>query len=482
MKNRVKFFFYIVVIFFANNIIAQQDITFKIRDLRITQCVVGYYLGNEAKQLAILPVDTLSGNIRFQPSGDLQEGIYFLQNIEGGNILDFVVEKSENNNTFTLTLETTYFNPIDSARVFRSEINQLYYDYMKQNRKILVDIKNIREALSRLREMTTEADILEKQNQFLQNKLQALDSLSLVFQQKKPNSLFSKVLRANTPPSVHAHLKPITADKKPNPLYLHFYRQHFFDNIDFSDERLLRTKVYDAQLSRYFLQILTPNTDSIKQATENLLSKLRPNKAFFNYTLRRLLVLFDVTDKNEASLTRIPDPDAIVVQLVDTYASDLVEATDLAIAERAKYRANLLRPTLLGAKFPTLTLPKVDNNMPLNLEMLTDKFTLMVFYDPDCSHCKIALPYIENAFNTFKNKGLNIYSVVNAPREVAQDFIKSRSDMATWEQVYPNSMDAQKIFNGYSLPVMFLLDKDKKVIAKRIKGDQLSNILEKFIK
>lgn len=481
-NNKYKIWVLLLTIFGVNRLAAQHDFKFKIKDLRISQCVFGYYLGNEVKKLAFLPVDTLSGDITYKTSDDLQEGIYFLQNTEGGNILDFVVEKNKDNKYFTLTLETTFFNPIDSVKISRSEANQAYYDYMKKNRKLLVDIKNAREAIERLREMTNDAEIIGKQNEFLQAKLKNLDSLSLDFQQKNPNRLFSKVLRANTPPSVPTDLKPTNADKKPNPAYAHYYRQHFFDNIDFSDERLLRTKVYDAQLSRYFLQMLTPNTDSIKRAADAMLSRLRTNKAFFNYTLRRLLFMFDVTEKNMASLTRIPDADAIVVHLVDTYTADLENATDLATAERAKYRANLLRPTLLGSKFPSLTLPKVSDNTPLSMGSLNSKFTLVLFYDPDCSHCKEALPYIENAVNQFKNKGLNIYAIINAPSEVAQDFIKKRTDMAVWQHVYPDSMETQRLFDGYLLPVIFLLDKDKKIIAKRIKGEQLENILEKLMK
>lgn len=480
--NKYKMWVVLLTIFFVNHLSAQHDFKFQIKDLRISQCVFGYYLGSEVKKIAFLPVDTFSGNISYQTNEDLQEGIYFLQNTEGGNILDFLVEKTTTNKNFTLTLETSFFNPIDSAKVSRSAANELYYDYMKKNRKLLVDIKNAREAIERLREMTTDAEIMGKQNEFLQTKLKKLDSLSIDFQQKNPNALFSKVLHANTPPSVPADLKPTNADKKPNPAYVHYYRQHFFDNIDFSDERLLRTKVYDAQLSRYFLQMLTPNTDSIKRAADALLSRLRSNKAFFNYTLRRLLFLFDVTEKNMASLARIPDADAIVVYLVDTYANDLEAATDLAMAERAKYRANLLRPMLIGATFPNVTLPKVSDNTPLSSSASSSKFTLVLFYDPDCSHCKEALPYVENAVNQFINKGLNIYPIINAPSEVAKDFIKGRSEMTAWQHVYPNSMEAQRLFDGYLLPVMFLLDKDKKIIAKRIKGEQLENILEKFIK
>lgn len=482
IATKYKMWVLLLTIFFVNQLLAQHDFKFKIKDLRVSQCVFGYYLGNEVKKIAFLPVDTLSGDITYKTMEDLQEGIYFLQNTEGGNILDFIVEKNNANKYFTLTIETTFFNPIDSAKVSRSEANQAYYDYMKKNRKLLVDIKNAREAIERLREMTNDVEIINKQSGFLQTKLKNLDSLSIDFQQKNPTCLFAKVLRANMPPSVPAPLVPTKPDNRPNPAYTQYYRQHFFDNIDFSDERLLRTKVYDAQLSRYFLQLLIPNTDSVKRAADALLLRLRPNKAFFNYTLRRLLFMFDVSEKNMASLSRIPDADAMVIHLVATYTADLENATDLATAERAKYRANLLRPMLLGAKFPTLNLPKVRDNTPLNTESMNGKFTLVLFYDPDCSHCKMALPYIENAVNQFKNKGLNIYAIINAPSEVAQDFIKGRSEMATWQQVYPNNMETQRLFDGYLLPVMFLLDSDKKIIAKRIKGEQLENILEKLIK
>lgn len=102
------------------------------------------------------------------------------------------------------------------------------------------------------------------------------------------------------------------------------------------------------------------------------------------------------------------------------------------------------------------------------LDSVTSPYTLIVFWASWCEFCEKAMPDIKNIYAKYKGKGLEIFAV-------SLDSIKQNWILVTNKYSIPwvNTCDLNgfksKIigeYNIWSTPTFFLLDADKKIIAR----------------
>ena len=79
-----------------------------------------------------------------------------------------------------------------------------------------------------------------------------------------PHSLLAALFRLLKEPVVP------TAPQQPGGKYdsnyaYHYYKAHYWDGVDFTDERLTRTPVFEPRLDRYYHDLVPPQADSIEQ-------------------------------------------------------------------------------------------------------------------------------------------------------------------------------------------------------------------------
>jgi thiol-disulfide isomerase/thioredoxin len=106
-----------------------------------------------------------------------------------------------------------------------------------------------------------------------------------------------------------------------------------------------------------------------------------------------------------------------------------------------------------------------------------------MFWDPDCSHCKAEMPKIEEIYQKYKDKGVAFYSAcVEQEFDKWIKFIKEHNH--TWINVIDmyNISEFRKLYDISSTPVIFLLDKDKNIIAKKLAGNSLEQLIEYELK
>jgi protein-disulfide isomerase-like protein with CxxC motif len=105
-------------------------------------------------------------------------------------------------------------------------------------------------------------------------------------------------------------------------------------------------------------------------------------------------------------------------------------------------------------------------------------FTVICFWDPTCSHCKEMVPKVDSIFqNKWKKMGIQVYGVmVDGGKESWLKFIRE-NNLKNWIHVYETAAqkDAvtaagkpgyRQLYDVYQTPVLYLLDKDKRIIAK----------------
>nr|MBP9151970.1 TlpA family protein disulfide reductase [Flavobacteriales bacterium] len=142
-------------------------------------------------------------------------------------------------------------------------------------------------------------------------------------------------------------------------------------------------------------------------------------------------------------------------------------------------RAQKLDYSLIGKVAPNLIMNDTAGKIQI-LHAIPKEYTIAYFWDPDCGHCKKVTPKVKEFYDAFKDElSVEVYGV-NTNSKEREDWLKYIIDnKLNWINVEdPEQKTAYKyLYDIYSTPVIYLLDKDKKIIAKRIGAEDLENFI-----
>lgn len=214
--------------------------------------------------------------------------------------------------------------------------------------------------------------------------------------------------------------------------------QDYWDDFPFHDSRVLTYPLIDNKLDTYF-DYLPIEPDTINSALDALVEKANINKEVRDYILWHLYRRY--FSPNYMNL------DEVFIHLSDKYFSVLdIQYLTESIKDVITDRADNLRHLTLGSKIPDID----------NLYSFKSPFTLLVFFDKTCQKCA--------------QEGRKLELLCQKYPEVS---------------VFPveiHRKNGQQIISKYDIqntPMIYLLDSDKRIIAKRIKAEQVEQFLIK---
>jgi thiol-disulfide isomerase/thioredoxin len=223
----------------------------------------------------------------------------------------------------------------------------------------------------------------------------------------------------------------------------------------------------------FFAQHVVSQPDSLIRAIDEVVSKMPRNGAFYRFAILRLTQYFE---QNEA-----PGADRIFVHLVDQYLKkDDTPWLDLATLERLAYKADVHRPNLSGSLAINFELPD-ELGKSHALYAVDAPVTMLVFYSPLCEHCKEMMPKIYQIYLDYSLKGLKALAL-NTDKQLV--YWKKFVAQQDWQWIDLGSSEGienlEKQFAAVNLPVIYLLDKDKRIVGKRIQADKLGEALSRL--
>lgn len=399
----------------------------------------------------------------FQNKDSVLGGIYMVLYKKNSKTAEFLLD---NGDKFDMTIDTSGMpKGISFKGSAQNENYVAYEEYLRQygqkRQKLVDEIKTAKNAV--------DSQKIEDKAQGLSDELTAFRKKCI---QQNPNTLFASLLQTlimpEAPKGTHYLADGKTVDSNYN---YTFYKNHYWDNFDFSDSRLMFAPIYEPRLKEYFSRIILPIPDTVNAEADKILAKARQSKEVFKYTLYWLA--------NYAETSRVMGMDEVFVHLVENYYMK-GDAYWLDSAQVAKYedRAKKIAPNVIGNPAPKLDLQDIWTLQDEPLDNVKSDYTVVVFWAPTCGHCQKEIPLLDSVYNAaLKQKGVTIYSVpVEGNLTDIQKFVE-KDHIRDWTNVVDaqNKSDFRDNYDVYSTPQIYLLDKNKTIIGKKLDH---SNILD----
>jgi thiol-disulfide isomerase/thioredoxin len=308
---------------------------------------------------------------------------------------------------------------------------------------------------------------------------------------------------------------PLAKNGRPDSVYqYYYYKNHYFEGVNFKDDRIIYTPFFADRIKRYFDVVIVQQPDTIIKELDKVFEKCTEGSLVYNTLLGHFTYKYETDktmtyDKNGKTNTL----EKVFVHLADKYITSGRAAglySDETVT-KIKNRINIVRNLLPGARVADLymidtinarqvlkmgfdtakTTPgateiysrNANKLLPLytTLYAVKAKYTLLVFWSVDCGHCQAEIPKLNESLKQLKGKvDFKVYAVQTKEEffDRWRKFIidKKLDFINVFEPVHINNLTDR--FDINRTPVIYLLDREKKIIVKNMSSEQAVEIIK----
>ena len=398
-----------------------------------------------------------NGNALFSNIQEVIGGIYILYLNNNKGYFEFLLD---NGKTYDITADVSKL-PL-GAQFKNDAENSRFAEYVNYLSRVGQQHQQMSQEL---RTAKTKQDTTN-----IQNKAQKLSNEVSGYRKdyvkKYPNSLLANIFNALERVS-------IPTDLKDEARYA-YYRSHYWDNVDFADERLIYTPLLDNKMHDFFDNIVPQIADTVIAEADKLIRKSRASKEMFKYVMHWLATYTQETE--------VMGIDAVFVHLVEYYYMK-GEAFWLSQNKLEEYikRAQDIAPNVIGNVAPGLDLKKMDGG-DFSLHDVKAKYTLLIFWSPDCGHCEEEMPRIDSLYKAggYKEKGVEIIGVNTLTETKKWKMIVEEKKLKGWTHAYDpeRSSRFRAKYDVYGTPSIYLLDERKIIRGKKLDHTNIPLVIE----
>ncbi len=398
------------------------------------------------------------GHYRFQGGEPLENGMYFIASGKT-RIFDFIVY---NDQTFTLTTKAPDY--LADMQVEGSDDNELFLSDMRFNQQLNQEAAPFMRVLQD--STASEPARLEARSAMSELNQRVQKHQNEIIEQH-PESFLAKIFKAQLPVNAPEGSKEAT---------LQYYRDHYWDHFDLAEPMFLRLNLplYREKVDGYLDRLFVQHPDSLKPAIDLLAKKASANEKTYQYLIWMLTLKY----QNPS----IMGLDELFVYINDQYfaSGEMDFWANAQLKENLSEFSDQLRSSLIGKTAPNMVM--LDENLQKkSLYDVNNRFTLIYFFDPDCSHCKKATPVLDRIYDS-KKFDLGVFAVSTDTSMVKmKDYIRDME--LSWITVNgPRTETAPyyTLYDAMTTPTIYILDRKKKIIAKKLPVEWVEEFLSAY--
>lgn len=430
----------------------------KIAGVKNSDVYLAHYFGSTQQVVKDTAKADGEGNFTFKGKTELPKGLYLIT-FDQSKYLDFIMGNTN------FSFETDTLDLINKMKIVGSDENQAFYSFQKEMVSLYEKLRSV--PANDPRFAAIRKSILDYQQAWML---------------KNKNLFASKLIKATFEPDMPVFSKPVKNAKDSADLFqfqYRYYKKHFFDNVDLNDEKFIRTPFLQKKLEKFFTDLVVQESDSITKEADIILAKIK------NEDVRKY-VIYKISSTYENH--NVIGTDAAFVHMSEKYYINEPKLWDTSTVRRIKERVKTLKPLLIGKKIPEMYLTDPAGKL-LTLSASPGNYTILFIYDPECSHCKEEAPKLVALNDYLKTKSAIVFAVsILREKEQWKKFI-AEFKIQNWYNgvdVHVNSKtgkeeyytDFKNTFDIYSTPIIYVLDRNKKIIGKRIPIESLKDFIE----
>ena len=434
---------------------------------------LGHYFGKSYPVIDSVLLNENSEGV-FKGPKKLQGGIYLVGYPNRAGFFEILVDKQQR---FSVLADSATIKK--GLRYINSPDNELFNSYQQY---MIAKGKEIGDMQRQLQTAANKADSTR-----LIGDLRKLDKTISDYREdlikKNPDNFLSALLSGMKEPVLVGRMKEPKTRADSIAAY-DYYKAHYLDNVNFWDGRLAYTTFLDEKIDKYFTDIVALHPDSVITELDHMLGPASINEEMTRFLLVKFV--------NRYLVQKYMWEDAVFVHLFEKYFAQK-EYSWLTTQGRKTItdRAYSLMSNIMGTPATDIELPDITGKVK-QLYNETAPFTLVAFWDATCGHCKEILPKLDSFYRAkWKVAGLKIYAVSKETDGTKKDWLDfiNEKDLKDWTHVYYSKADDKaridasipgysQLYDVQTFPTLYLLDKDKRIIAKKLTYKQIDDVLE----
>lgn len=420
---------------------------------------IAYFRGTVFDDKNYIPKDTIKlykGNYTVAAKKPIIGGIYFLYFPKSKQKVFFSLE-----NLDSIKVEIRGANYLDSIK-FSNKVNQQFVEYQLLEKKLSNYDTNYAAELAKGKKFN-----LAQKAAFFQPKTSQLVSYrtTLLKNLKQVNALF-----------VHLNTLNILDSSVPSRKN-YIGRNELIKRIDFKNPKLLFTPNIKNVLNEYY-SYYPLQADSLNKGLDTVMNKVDGKSNMSMYITDYFIKLLhnrEIVNNTEAYTYYLEK-----YILNQKYKISDIKQLDQLKTELANLKSLQLQDTCVNMILKD-TAGQVQNLQEFASQ---NKFTLIIFYDPTCEHCKVELPKMDSTINLLENT-YNIkvgrYAVCNEPSlpaSIWKDFIVKYNLNKNYINVnLGNNMDLRKSYDAFTNPIFYLVNNKGILLGKKLSPQTVRNLI-----
>ena len=468
-----------------------QKMKFKVEGVKDTTVFLAKYWG---KRLFYEDTAVIKGGIvEFTAKPDLKPGMLAVI-FPGQKYFEFIYNKEE------ISIETKSPDFVPNLVVKKSTENKLFIPYIQflatqraKASKISDEIKGLAKTDELHKTKTAELEAISKEVLTYQKKLIA----------ENPNSFTGKMVKMSLDidlPEAPKDEKGVITDSS---FVFRYFKKHFWDNTDLKYDGLVNTPIFENKLEQYLGKtVILQDPDTILAYALPFCNGLTKGSEMFKFCVDNIT--------NSFGKSNVMGMDKVYLHMLKNYycsrdasgkspAFWMTEEKLKSACEDLDIKIRLVK----GEVPPNITLPDSTDVVWKDFYSLKSDYTILYFWDPECGHCKKTTPKLQELYaKKLKARNVEVFAVGKATGEDFEKWKKYIKDQgltfinvgltkklfeAVSQDAGPivrsgktdlNSLNYHKTYDIFATPRIFLLDKNKKIIAKQLTISQLEDLLD----